>query len=139
MLSLICATDLLPCATGTHQCPPRSTRKPTEQEVATFTVSESNLDRDIRRIVETTRLSAGGMFAACGAKALSEGTVLVGLIERENKTEKEKRAKAKAAHAERAKLQAAGKAILARQCTLGGKELKTLIAWYEGPRCGSSG
>jgi len=113
--------------------------KPAEQEVATFTVPESNLDRDIRRIVETTRLSAGSMFAACGAKALSEDTVLVGLIERENKTEKEKRAKAKAAHAERTKLQAAGKAILARQCTLGGKELKTLIAWYEGPRCGSSG
>ena len=45
---------------------------------------------------------------------------MVGLIERENKTEKEKRAKAKAAHAERTKLQAAGKAILARQCTLGG-------------------
>ena len=64
---------------------------------------------------------------------------MVGLIERENKTEKEKRVKVKAAHAERTKLQAAGKAILARQCTLGGKELKTLIAWYEGPRCGSSG
>ena len=113
--------------------------KPTEQEVTTFTVPESNLDRDIRRIIETTRLSAGSMFAACGSMALSEDTVLVGLIERENKTEKEKRVKAKAAHAERTKLQAAGKAILARQCTLGGKELKTLIAWYEEPRCGSSG
>ena len=79
------------------------------------------------------------MVAACEAKALSENTFLVGLTERENKTEKEKRVKAKAAHAERTKQQAAGKAILARQCTLGGKELKTLIAWYEGPRCGSSG
>ena len=79
------------------------------------------------------------MFAACGAKALSEDTVLVGLTGRENKTEKEKCAKARAAHAERTKLQAAGKAILVRQCTLGGKELKTLIAWYEGLRCGSSG
>ena len=98
--------------------------KPTEQEVTTFTVPESNLDRDIRRIIETTRLSAGSMFAACGAMALS---VLVGLIERENKTEKEKRVKAKAAHAERIKLQAAGKAILARQCTLGGKELKISV------------
>ena len=64
--------------------------KPTEQEVTTFTVPESNLDRDIRRIIETMRLSTGSMFAACGAMALSEDTVLVGLIERENKTEKEK-------------------------------------------------
>ena len=59
--------------------------------MTTFTVPESNLDRDIRRIIETTRLSAGSMFAACGAKAMSEDTVLVGLIERENKTEEEKR------------------------------------------------
>ena len=29
--------------------------KPTEQEVTTFTVPESNFDRDIRRIIETTR------------------------------------------------------------------------------------
>ena len=102
-------------------------------------VPKSNLDHEISRIIETSRLSAGSMFAACGAKALSEDSVLVGLIERENKTEKEKRVKDKATHAERTKLQAAGKAILASQCTLGGKELKTLIAWYEGPRCGSSG
>jgi hypothetical protein len=113
--------------------------KATEQEVTTFTVPESDLDRDIRRIIDIRRLSAGSMFAACGAKALSEDSVLVGLIERENTTENVQRKKAKAAHVERTKLQAAGKAILARQCALGGKELKTLIAWYEGPRCGSSG
>ena len=48
---------------------------------------------------------------------------MMGLIERENKTETEKRVRAKAAHAERTKPPAADKAILARQCTLGGKKI----------------
>ena len=72
--------------------------------MATSMVSKSNLDHEISRIIETSRLSAGSMFAACGAKALSEDSVLVGLIERENKIEKEKRVKNKATHAERTKL-----------------------------------
>ena len=72
--------------------------------MTTFTVPKSNLDHEISRIIETSRLSAGSMFAACGAKSLSENNVLMGLIERENDTEKKKRAKVKVAHAERTKL-----------------------------------
>ena len=89
--------------------------KPTEQEVAALMAPEPNLDRDIGLIIATLRLLAGSMFAACGADALSEDTILVELIERENnKTEKE-----------RARFQAAGTAIPARHYTLGSKELKT--------------
>jgi len=70
---------------------------------------------------------------------MTEDSFVVGLIERNNKAEKEKRAKAKAAFEESQLAVTAGKAILASNCNLGGKELKALLLWYLGPCNGTSG
>ena len=51
------------------------------------------LDQDVEAIINSTRTTAGAMFCAVGAKALTEDSVLIGFIERSHKAEKEKRAK----------------------------------------------